>query len=216
MNVICPTCNQILKATGIPLGTKVNCSTCRNNFVISEYVESGSVAVNVVATKKIKSYSVENLSSNTKRNRKKEISTIICGVILIIIVAVFLFPTLIIGAYLLNILFSIVMIPVILYIWSLVGSTIGMGVIGLVIPSYADKLIKSMSIDFPDCIKSPGYWISLVTSIAYVAIAMILCKDENIGKATGEEKFFWLIKCAIFYALPFLGLCRMGRTTDRN
>ncbi len=216
MNVICPTCNQILKAKGIPLGTKVNCSTCRNNFLISEYVESGPVAMNHVATKKIKSYSPENLSSNTKRNRKKEISTIICGILFIIIAAVFLFPALIIGKYLLNILFSIVMIPVILYIWSLVGSTLGMGAIGLVIPSYADKLIKSMTIDFPDCLKCPSYWISLVTSISYVAIAMFLCKDENIGKATGEEKIFWLIKCVIFTALPFLGLWRMSRTTDKN
>lgn len=37
MNVICPICSQTLNAAGVPPGTKVNCSSCLNNFLTPEY-----------------------------------------------------------------------------------------------------------------------------------------------------------------------------------
>jgi uncharacterized membrane protein YhaH (DUF805 family) len=44
MNVICPICNQTLNAAGVPPGTKVNCSSCRNNFLTPDYAEVLPVA----------------------------------------------------------------------------------------------------------------------------------------------------------------------------
>ena len=44
MNVICPICNQTLKAAGVPPGTKVNCSSCLNDFLTPEYAEVLPVA----------------------------------------------------------------------------------------------------------------------------------------------------------------------------
>ena len=44
MNVICPICNETLNAAGVPLGTKVKCPSCRNNFTTPEYAKVLPVA----------------------------------------------------------------------------------------------------------------------------------------------------------------------------
>jgi uncharacterized membrane protein YhaH (DUF805 family) len=44
MNIICPICSQTLNAAGVPTGTKVNCPSCRNNFMTPEYAEVLPVA----------------------------------------------------------------------------------------------------------------------------------------------------------------------------
>lgn len=44
MNIICPHCNQTLNAAGVPPGTKVNCSSCLNDFLTPNYAEVLPVA----------------------------------------------------------------------------------------------------------------------------------------------------------------------------
>jgi hypothetical protein len=148
------------------------------------------------------------------KSPKNSLGAIVASIIMLIVGIAFL--PIILGVYqiLINILCAVVLVPVILYIWTLVGTTIGMGLFGLVSPSYADKLLKTMNIDFPDSMKSSGYWITLVTSIAYLFFAIAMCSNDDIHKPSGEEKFLFLLKCAFFYALPFIGMFRMVKSHD--
>lgn len=108
---------------------------------------------------------------------------------------------------LIQIIFGIIMIPVILFIWSLIGSIIGFGLIALINPSYADELELGSAIDFPKCLKSKGYWISLCVTVVYLLIATQICKPSN-GPVPEDDRIFYLLKCAFFCALPFLGMSR--------
>ena len=148
------------------------------------------------------------------KSSKNSLGAIVASIIMLIVGLAFLPMILGVAEILIKIVCAVVLVPVILYIWTLVGATIGMGLFGLVSPSYADKLCKTMNIDFPDCLKSSGYWITLVTSIAYLFFAIAMCSNDDIHKAPGEEKFLWLLKCAFFFALPFIGMFRMGRSHD--
>jgi hypothetical protein len=143
------------------------------------------------------------MSKSTKNSAGIIIAT------LILIVPIFIFISYIIQIA--SLLLGIVMIPVILYIWSLVGSSIGMMVIGLFSPSYANNILKQLNFEFPDCLKLSSYWITLCVSILYVIFSVYICKEENIHKAPSSEKFIWFFKCAFFFVLPFVGLFRISR-----
>ena len=130
-------------------------------------------------------------------------------VTLICIVPFFIFMSYVVQ--IVNIILALVMVPVILYIWSLVGSSIGMMMLGLFNPSYAEKICHGMNFEFPDCLKSSSYWITLCISILYVFFSVAMCKEDNIHKAPSSDKFIWFFKCAFFFVLPFLGLFRISR-----
>lgn len=141
------------------------------------------------------------------RGTKDAFSGIVLGMLVIV-------PFLILIALLYGLvqaLMAIVLAPVVLYVWSLIGSSIGMFLIAMVSPSFADDLIRKMDIEFPGCMKSTGYWITLVTSVAYLIVALKICNEPDIAKSSGDDKMVWLLKCAFFVVLPFFGAFRMGR-----
>ncbi|MDA7861026.1 hypothetical protein N9073_05280 [Akkermansiaceae bacterium] len=143
-------------------------------------------------------------SSESKNTKTSIIAPLIIGLLCFIPMLVFFG----FAALLIQIIFGIIMIPVVLYIWSLVGSGLGFVLIALVSPSYADKLERECVIDFPECLRSKGYWISLCVSVVYLVIAIKICKTPDGRPVPENDKIFYLLKYAFFFALPFLAMFR--------